>query len=161
MDLARLCPSASNRQPLKYLIAATAEQNARIFPHLRWAAALPDWPGPVEGERPAAYIVVLGDIGLAARFGSDCGIAAQTLRLAAAEQGLGGCMIASIDQDSLRRSLELPKHLEVLLVLALGYPSERVMLEDGTRPEERPYWRDPEGVHHVPKRPLDEVLLRR
>lgn len=161
VDVARLCPSAANRQPLKYRIAWTAEENARIFPHLRWAAALRDWKGPAEGERPTAYIVVLGDIGLAARFSLDCGIAAQTLRLAAAEAGLGGCMVAAFDQEGLRQTLQLPKHLEVLLVLALGYPSETVRLEDGTRPDERPYWRDPEGVHHVPKRPLEEVLLRR
>jgi nitroreductase len=160
VDMARFCPSAANQQPLKYLVRCTPEQNATIFPHLRWAAALPDWPGPAVGERPAGYIVILGDVGIAARFGWDCGIAAQSIMLAAAEQGFGGCMIAAIDQTGLRQALQLPKHLEVVLVLALGYPSETVVLEDGTGPEERPYWRDKEGVHHVPKRPLAEVLVR-
>ncbi len=159
VDLARFCPSAGNRQPLKYIISASSEKNERIFPFLHWAAALADWPGPAEGERPSAYVVILGDIGLAARFGHDAGIAAQAIMMAAAEKGLAGCMIASIDQEGLRPSMDLPKHLEVILVLALGYPDETVVLEDGADPDERPYWRDPQGVHHVPKRPLSEVLV--
>lgn len=159
VDMARFCPSAANRQPLKYMVAWTPQQNEKIFPYLRWAAALTDWPGPAADERPAGYIILLGDIGLTARFGSDGGIAAQSIMLAAAEQGLGGCMIASIDQEGLRLALELPKHLEVLLVLALGYPNETVVLEDAASAEGRPYWRDKQGVHHVPKRSLDEILV--
>jgi nitroreductase len=160
VDLARFCPSAANRQPLKYTIAWTPEANARIFPHLRWAAALADWPGPAVGERPAGYILILGNTGIAARFDTDCGIAAQSILLAAAEQGLAGCMIGSIDREKLRQSLAIPRHLEIVLILALGHPQETVVLEDGVRPEPRPYWRDPQGVHHVAKRPLEEVLVR-
>ena len=61
VDLARLCPSAANRQPLKYLISCDSERNAMIFAHLRWAAALKEWAGPAEGERPTGYIVIFGD----------------------------------------------------------------------------------------------------
>ncbi len=48
----------------------------------------------------------------------------------------------------------------MLLALALGTPGETVLLEDGRSPDGVPYWRDPQGTHHVPKRPLDEVLVR-
>ena len=159
VDMARYCPSAGNRQPLKYMVSATPEKNDRIFSYLRWALALPEWNGPSDGEKPSAYVVILGDIGLAARFGHDAGIAAQSIMLAAMEKGIAGCMFSSIDQEGLRQSIQLPKHLEVLLVLALGYAKETVVLEDGTRPDERPYWRDPQGTHHVPKRSLNEVLV--
>jgi nitroreductase len=83
---------------------------------------------------------------------------AHTILLGATERGLGGCMIASIDQPSLRAALNLPEHLESLMVIALGTPSETVVLEDG-EPEPRPYWRDAENVHHVPKRLLTEVRV--
>ena len=59
-------------------------------------------------------------------------------------KGWGGCMIGSIDRPALAAELGLPEHLAIQLVVALGYPSEKVVLEDGP-PEPRPYWRDAEG----------------
>lgn len=159
LALTRLCPSAANRQPLKYLLAWTPEQNAKIFPHLRWAAALAPWPGPAEGERPTGYVVILGDPRIWRRWDWDCGIVAQTILLGATERGLGGCMIASIDQAGLRSALGVPEPLEPLMVVALGKPAETVVLEDGS-PDERAYWRDADNVHHVPKRPLAELRIR-
>ena len=158
VGLTRLCPSAANRQPLKYMISWEPDQNTRIFETLAWAAALPDWKGPAEGERPAGYIVILGDTRIAQKFDWDCGIVAQSMLLSATERGLGGCMIGSINKPKLRDTLDVPEHLEVLLVLALGKPSETVVLEHGVAPESRPYWRDEQDRHHVPKRTLDELL---
>jgi nitroreductase len=131
-----------------------------IFAHLHWAAALKDWPGPAEGERPAGYIVILGDTQISRNFHCDHGIVAQGILMAAVEQGLGGCILASIDRDGLARALHLPEHLEILLVLALGTPNETVVLEDGKSPDPIPYWRDSQGIHHVPKRPLEQLLVR-
>ena len=159
IELARRCPSAANRQPLKYLISWEPERNAAIFPHLRWAAALTDWPGPAEGERPTGYVVILGDRRIASNFFCDDGIVAQSMLLAAAEQGLGGCMIGSIDRDGLRRTLAIPDHFQILLAIALGKPAETVVLEMDQSPDQLPYWRDADGIHHVPKRPLDEILI--
>jgi len=159
LNLTRLCPSAANRQPLKFLLAWRPEQNAKIFPHLRWAAALTDWSGPADDERPTAYVVIFGDTRITRRFDWDCAIAAMAIQLGAAERGLGGCMVASIDHDALRSAIQLPEHLEILMVVALGKPSETVLLEDGP-PDERPYWRDADQVHHVPKRPLSELRVR-
>lgn len=93
VDLSRYCASAANLQPLKYILSCEREKNALIFRHLAWAAYLKDWPGPAEGERPAAYIIVLGDTTLARSFGCDHGIVCQTMLLAATERGLGGCIM--------------------------------------------------------------------
>lgn len=159
VELVRLCPSAANRQPLKFLVSWRPDRNARIFPHLRWAAALRPWPGPAEGERPTGYVVILADTRIAEKLLDwDVGIVAQSMLLGAAEQGLGGCMIGSIDRAALSAELGLPEHLAIQLVVALGHPAETVVLEDGP-PEPRPYWRDTAGVHHVPKRPLGELLV--
>ena len=105
-------------------------------------------------------MLILGDTRIAQNFYCDHGIVSQSILLAAVEQGLGGCMLASIDREGLSRQLHLPAHLEILLVIALGEPNETVVLEDGKSPDEVPYWRDREGKHHVPKRPLEEVLVR-
>jgi nitroreductase len=159
VDLARLSASAANLQPLKYALSWEPEKNAAIFATLAWAGYLKDWPGPVEGERPSAYLVILGDRDIAGGFGCDHGIAAQSILLGAREKGLGGCMIGSIKRDQLRQILGLSERYEILLVIALGRPKEEVVLTE-VRPDGNiKYWRDEKGVHHVPKRRLDDIII--
>jgi len=159
VDLARLSPSAANLQPLKYILACDPEANVRIFPHLAWAGYLKDWPGPAEGQRPAAYIVVLGDTQITRNVGCDHGIAAQTILLGAAEQGLAGCMIGLIAREKLRAALHIPAQYEILLVIALGKRREQAVIDETTNPENIKYWRDEDDIHHVPKRSLGELIL--
>ena len=159
VDLARVSSSAANLQPLKYLLSVDREKNAAIFSCLAWAAYLPDWPGPSEGGRPPAYIVVLGDTTISKSFGVDQGLACQSLLLGAVERGLGGCMIGLVNRDGLRERLAIPEQYEILVVIALGKPKEKVVLEPMGEAGDVRYWRDEEGVHHVPKRSLKDVLL--
>jgi nitroreductase len=159
IGLAEYAPTGSNQQPLKFWLSNTLEMNSVIFPNLAWAGALKDWKGPAEGERPAAYILILGDTEIRQNFGVDHGIAAQTIMLGAAEQGLGGCMIASVRRESLRKALDIPERYEILLVLALGKPAETVVTEPVGEDGNITYYRDAEDVHHVPKRGLDELIL--
>jgi len=159
VDLARLSASASNRQPLKYILSCDPQKNALIFPCLGWAGALKDWPGPSEGERPSAYIVILGDTEIAKSFFCDHGIAAQSIFLGAREKGLGGCMHASVKRDELSKALGIPPRYEILLVLSLGKPKEKVVLETIGPDGDFNYWRDSDNVHHVPKRPLDDIII--
>jgi len=161
LELARLTPSSANLQPLKYMIAAGPERNGLIFPHLKWAGYLKDWPGPVEGERPSAYIIILRDERIFAAETCDHGIAAQTILLAAAEKGLGGCIIGNIDMEGLIRDMGIEQHLKVLLVLPLGKPVEEVRLVPVGPDGDMKYWRDEKGVHHVPKRNLEEIIVKR
>ncbi|MDY0397830.1 MAG: nitroreductase family protein [Desulfuromonas sp.] len=157
--LTRLCGAAANLQPLRYLLSVEPQRNSRIFRHLGWAGYLKDWAGPAEGERPSAYIVVLGDTTISENFGCDLGIAAQTLLLGAVEQGLGGCMIASMQKQKLREEFDIPTRFEILLVIALGKPVEQVRLVDKEPAGDIKYWRDSAGVHYVPKRTLDHLIL--
>ncbi len=159
VDLARLSASAANLQPLRYILSCRKEKNDLIFPHLAWAGYLKDWPGPAEGERPAAYIIILGDTQISKSFSKDCGIAAQSILLGATEMGLGGCMVGSIQREALRQSLDIPERYEILLVAALGKPKEQVVIEKSSCEADIKYWRDSEGVHHVPKLSLDDIIV--
>jgi len=159
VDLARFSASGSNRQPLKYILTCEPEKNALVFQHLTWAMALKDWPGPSEGERPSAYIIILLDTEIGMAAGCDHGIAAQSILLGAREKGLGGCMLAAIKRDGLREDLKIPERYEIQLVIALGTPKEKVALEDMGPDGEFNYWNDDEGVHHVPKRSLDDIII--
>ncbi len=163
VDLARLAASGANRQPLKYVLSAEPERNELIFSHLAWAAYLSDWAGPEPGQRPTGYVVILGDKTISTDFGVDHGIAAQSMMLGATALGFGGCMVGSVSRKRLHAALALDAHYEILLVLALGKPAETVVVEqlDGNADDEADihYWRDAEGVHHVPKRSLDSLIV--
>lgn len=159
VDLARLSASSANKQPLKYILSSDPEKNALIYPHLAWAGYLPEWPGPSEGERPSAYIIILGDKEISQSFSVDQGIASQSILLGASEKGLGGCNIGSIQKKKLRKALNIPPRYRILLVIALGKPKETVKIETVGPDGDIKYWHDEEGVHHVPKRPLDELII--
>ena len=159
VDLARCSASATNRQPLKYILSCDPERNALIFQHLRWAGLLKDWPGPSEGERPSAYIIVLGDTEISKNFMVDHGIAAQSILLGAVDKGLGGCMLAAIERDGLRKDLKIPERYEILLTIALGKPKEKVVLETVGPDGNTNYWRDKDSIHHVPKRKLEDIII--
>ncbi len=160
VNLARLSASAANLQPLKYILSCDPETNATIFPCTRWAGYLKDWDGPAEGERPAAYVIILGDTEIRSSFGCDHGIAAQSMMLGASERGLGGCMLGALDREGLQEAFGIPERYEILLALALGKPKETVVLEEAGHDGEIKYYRDENGIHHVPKRPLDELILQ-
>lgn len=159
INLGRLSASAANLQPLAYIISSSAKKNEQIFSCLTWAAYLKDWPGPKEGERPSAYIVVLGDTTIAKDFGCDHGIASQSILLGAREKGLAGCMLGAIDRRRLRQHLDIPERYKILLTIALGAPKEDIMIESLGPDNSIRYWRDKKGIHHVPKRALADIII--
>ncbi len=159
VELGRLSPSGSNLQPLKYILSCSKEKNELIFPLLGWAGYLKDWPGPLPGERPSGYIVILGDKSISNSFDRDLGIAGQSILLGAAEGGLGGCMIGNIKRNELRAALNIEEQYEILLVIALGKPKENVIVEAIGPDGDVKYWRDKEGNHHVPKRRLEDLII--
>jgi len=159
VNLARLSASGGNLQPLKYILISDQTKNTLIFPHLSWAGYIKDWPGPAEDERPVAYIVILGDTRIRQTFGCDHGIAAQSILLGATELGLGGCILGSIDRPGIQKALNIPEHYDILLVLALGKPKEKVIIESIGADGDIKYWRDDDNVHHVPKRSLKDIII--
>ena len=68
-------------------------------------------------------------------------------------------MHGSIERNELREALGIPLRYEILLVLSLGKPREKVVLETLEPGGDFNYWRDSDGVHHVPKRRLDDIII--
>lgn len=159
IELARLTSTGANLQPMKYILSYTGDKNELIFEELKWAAYLKDWEGPVEGERPAAYIIMVMDKEISTQAFWNHGLAAQSILLGAVEKGYGGCMFAGFDKDRLRKKLSLPEQFDPLMVIALGEPKEIVVLEDMDTTGDVKYWRDEKSVHHVPKRKLEDLVL--
>jgi nitroreductase len=160
INLARLSASSSNIQGLKFILSVNRDINSKIFKHLSWAYYLKNWDGPADGEKPGGYIVILGDTEIHSTIDIDVGIAAQSILLGAVEKGLGGCMIGSIDRTGLRKDLKVSQHYQIPLVIALGKPAEQIVLEEVDETGNIQYWRDERGVHHVPKRSLEEIIIQ-
>ncbi len=158
IDLARLTPSGANKQPLKYILSCEPEKNALICGCLTWAAYLTEWPGPAAGERPTGHILILGDDDIATTIACDHGIAAQTILLGAAEIGVAGCIIGTVDRERLMAELAIPPRYRILLAVALGYPGETVVIDE-MKGGDYKYWRDEKSIHHVPKRRLGDIIL--
>ena len=159
IDIARLSASAANLQPLKYIISFKYEMNDLIFPNLKWAGYLKEWNGPEKGERPSAYIVVLGDQSISKSFGCDHGIATQNILLGAAELGLGCCIIGAVDRKKIIENLNISEKYEILHIIAIGRTGEEVILEEMGKDDSVKYWRDNNGIHHVPKRALNDIVV--
>ncbi|MFC1951296.1 nitroreductase family protein [Chloroflexota bacterium] len=157
VDLARYAPSATNMQPLKYIICCDPKWNEKIFPHL--GIGNEECESPAEGERPSAYIIILHDTTIAMHGRIDHGIAAQYVMLGATEMGLGGFMLGYIQREKIAEVLGLTDRYKVLLVVALGKPKEEVVLETVGPDGNTSWWHDSDGVHHIPKRKLDEIIV--
>ena len=140
-------------------MVSNEEECEQVFNNVKFGGYFKDWSGPAEGEKPAAYILVLGDKEIKPTFEIDAGIAAQTMLLGAAEAGFGGCMVKSFKPESLRELLELDQTMELVLVIALGIPAEKSVIEDFDPEKGIEYYRDDVGVHHVPKRKLEDLIL--
>lgn len=159
VEFARISPSAANLQTLRFWLVREYSACETVFKSLKWANYLHDWNGPLEGEKPAAYILVLAPHNCTKFTFIDAGIVCQTMLLGAVEKGLGGCMIASVDRDQVHQDLELPMHKEILMVIALGVPTEQVVIDNIELDGNIEYWRDEKDRHHVPKHNLGTLIL--
>ncbi|MBN1821062.1 MAG: nitroreductase family protein [Prolixibacteraceae bacterium] len=159
IELARFSASGRNAQPLKYIVCSGENIVNKIFPHLGWAGYLPDWKGPEEGERPTAYIAVIHDKIISQNYFCDDGIAMQSILLGAVADGFGGCIFGTVNRNKVAKIIRLPENMEILWIIALGKPVEEVVLED-IKDNNIKYWRDESQVHHVPKRLLDDLILK-
>ncbi|MDO4268891.1 MAG: nitroreductase family protein [Eubacteriales bacterium] len=161
-DCARLCPSSVNGQPFKYYLAWEKPEVDLIQSMTKWARALPQLTLPHPGMCPTGFIIICQDTRIGEnlnRYQKDVGIVAQTMLLAAAEKGLGGCMIGNFSAGEVKQKLNLPEYLAPLLIVAFGEPAEKVVLTELRDGESTAYYRDENDVHYVPKRRLQDVIL--
>ena len=162
VDLTRYTASSVNAQPLKYYIAWEKDKVDQIQAMTKWGRALPQLTLPHPGMCPTAFIVICEDLSIGPnpdRYQKDVGIVAQTILLAAAEQGLGGCMIGNFQPEQVRCELGLADNLRVMLIVALGKPAEKIVLTEVGEDGSIKYYRDENDVHYVPKRKLEDILL--
>ncbi|MCM8825223.1 MAG: nitroreductase family protein [Candidatus Omnitrophica bacterium] len=157
VDAARLAPSGGNLQPWEFLVIDDKNLLEPVFSTLAWAAYLGPEGKPKEGEKPVSYIVVLHNKKMKSFTPqADFGAAIENILLAAFDLGIGGCWIGSVQREKLAEILKIPADYSIEYVIALGYPAETAIAVD--EKGDLKYWRDKDGIHHVPKRRLEDVL---
>ena len=166
VDAGRLAPTGRNRQLYEYIIVDDARLLPLVFDCMvMWAGQPSSVSAPPPGHRPAAYIITLINRALRTELGGssrsidiDIGMSAENMILVGLEQGIGACPMGAFQESLLRQALNITEKYEVALVLVLGYPDESPVLEISTGPIE--YWTDSQGIRHVPKRKLEDIVHR-
>lgn len=157
VDAARVAPSASNLQPLEFIVADEKEVLDKIFPCLKWAGYIAPEGDPRPGQEPMAYIVVLVNTDVRKKnYEWDVGAAVENMILTALEKGIGSCWLVSIDEKKIMSILKVPGSYMIDAVLALGYPAETPIADE--MKDSIKYWKDNKGQLHVPKRRFKDVI---
>lgn len=162
IELTRYCSSGRNLQPLRYRPVTSVEEREALFPALKWAGYLTDWDGPEPNERPTAYLVQCIDTELTENCLCDDGIQLEAITLGACSLGIHACIIKAFNTSTVSSTLRIPPRYKPLYVLALGYPAEKIEIvdTDGSTDADIRYYRDEADTHIVPKRPLDELIIK-
>ncbi len=159
IDCARLAPYSANLQPLKFMTVTDEKIRKAMFPHIKYAGYIPDWD-PTFDESPMAFIVVCNDTSLKPTEKSECdsGAAIMSMCLAAEAQGIGSCWLGAINRKEIKEILGLDEKYDITYMLGLGYANQKGEVFD--MKDSIKYYFDDDTNLHVPKRTLDEVLIK-
>ena len=157
VNAARLAPTASNLQPLEFIVVDKDELRKDLFPCLKWARYIVPEGNPKQGHEPVAYIIVLVNLEVRGEgYEWDVGAAAENMILTALEEGIGSCWLHSIERKNIKEIFKIPENYKIDSVIALGYPDETPMVEELDKSLE--YWKDKQECLHVPKRKLEDIV---
>ncbi|MBI9033891.1 MAG: nitroreductase family protein [Bacteroidales bacterium] len=161
IDYARFVSSSKNRQAVRFLVITESDQVQCICNQMQWARHLKGWDGPNKEQMPSALLIVCTDDTVNNKAETDVGIITQTLLLQAVNEGFGGCILRSINRKLIREKYKLNENLKIDMVVALGKPAQEIILEEmGAGSQACDYWEDENGTHHVPKRAMEDVVIR-
>lgn len=160
IDCGRVAAYGANIQPLKFAVIDNEETVKKLYPLTKWAGYLTDG-APKEDERPLSYIAVLGDTSIRQNgmFECEAGAAVTTMMLEAVEMGLATCWLGALQRDEIKKLLGLEEKYNIVYLLAVGYPNQKSKMIDMKNGDVK-YYEDENGVINVPKRSMEEVLIK-
>ncbi|HET9572012.1 MAG TPA: nitroreductase family protein [Bacteroidales bacterium] len=133
LETVRLAPSACNAQPWKFIVVtdpSTVKETASCVSDRTLGMNHFAYQAPViivVLEEAANFTSTIGSKVKQKHFPHmDLGIAAAHIILAAAEQGLGSCIVGWFDEKKIRNVLEIPTSKRPVLVITMGYATQNL-----------------------------------
>ncbi len=133
LEAARLAPSASNRQPWKFIIVQDKKLKQQLMQASRKQRFVQEASVVIAGCATNIDHVMPNGVH---SFPVDLSIALDHISLQAADLGLGTCWIGAFDQERVKEILHIPENVTIVCLMTLGYPAgngsekDRKALED-------------------------------
>lgn len=131
LEAARLAPSACNAQPWKFIVVTDASKRMEVA---EATANKVLSMNHFARQAPVQLVLVEESANFTSTVGGwmtnkyyphiDLGIVASHVCLAAADEGLGSCMLGWCDEKKVRKALQIPKGKRVMLVILIGYSAQ-------------------------------------
>ena len=131
LEAARIAPSACNAQPWKIIVVSNAEKRMQVADATANKLLAMNH---FTKQAPLQLVILEENANFTSTVGSwvtekhyphlDLGILASHITLAAADEGLGSCIIGWCDEKKVRKALDIPKNKRVMLVILLGYSAQ-------------------------------------
>ncbi len=131
LETVRLAPSACNAQPWKFIVVTDPEKRMQVAEATSNKVLSMNH---FSRQAPVQVVVLEESANFTSNLGGwiskkhyphiDLGIAAAHISLAAADEGLGSCIIGWCDEKKVQKTLDIPKNKRVMLIILLGYSSQ-------------------------------------
>lgn len=131
LEAVHLAPSACNAQPWKFIVVTDPEKRTQVAEATSNKVLSMNH---FSRHAPVQVVVLEESANFTSNLGGwiskkhyphiDLGIAAAHISLAAADEGLGSCIIGWCDEKKVQKILDIPKNKRVMLIILLGYSSQ-------------------------------------
>lgn len=121
LEAARLAPSASNRQPWKFVVVRDSETRRELAKAARGQSFVGEAPIVIAGVALQPESIMSCGV---PPYAVDLAIALEHIALAAQAEGLGTCWIGAFSQEEARKILGVPDSYKIVALMPLGYPAD-------------------------------------
>lgn len=150
-------PSGRNAQTLRFKLLDAQSGGEDFCRYLHLGGYLPELHLPAPGTEPKAFIIICSTEPESPIVDIDLGISLQSMALKAVEIGLNALIVKAFNKKEIKEALGLPS--DPLAVLAIGKGTETIALDEVPAGSDLRYYRDADGIHHVPKITVSDLLI--
>jgi nitroreductase len=152
LEAGRWVPTGANLQPWHFIVVTDPETRKEIGKGARFFFI----KSPHVEKAPV--VLILGFDKRKGKYGRyDATLAGGNMMTMATSLGLGTCWIGAFDEKKVKEILEIPESIEVIALITLGYPEEKVEIPPRVELEKIVHW---ESWSNVKRQKLSDGMVR-